>query len=347
MNDNDDWLSLTTEETLDPSLPICDPHHHLWAGRTGVTPQDYLLDDFLADINSGHNVVSTIFIECGTMFSTDGRIAFRPIGETQLANEVAAMSASGRYGNTRVAAGIVGTAYLNDGDSVGAVLDAQLATGGKRFKGIRQAAVSDNDPSVPNHRTNPPRELYGEQEIPRGFSHLAPRDLGFEAWCYHPTTPGTDRARTMFPGTTIILDHFGRPLGAGPYAGRVDEVFNSWREAILPLSRFPNVFAKLGGIAMEVNGHSWHTRHRPPGSQELLGATRRYYDYTIEIFGTDRCMFESNFPVDRISTSYNVLWECIQETDGVLLLARAGAAISRQRCKDLSFTLIPTAERLH
>ena len=313
MNDNDDWLSLTTEETLDPSLPICDPHHHLWAGRTGVTPQDYLLDDFLADIDSGHNVVSTIFIECGTMFSPDGPIAFRPIGETQFANEVAAMSSSGRYGKTRVAAGIVGTAYLSDGDSVGAVLDAQLATGGERFKGIRQAAVYDDDPSVPNHRTNPPRELYANRKFREGFAHLARRDLSFEAWCYHPQLPELTELAQTFPDTTIILDHFGGPLGVCRYAGRVDEVFDSWREAILPLSKCPNVFAKLGGIAMEVNGHSWHTRHRPPGSQELLDATGRYYDYTIEIFGTNRCMFESNFPVDRISTSYNVLWNAFKK----------------------------------
>lgn len=312
MNNNDDWLSLTTERTLDPSLPICDPHHHLWVQRTGSIPQRYLLDDYLADTNSGHNVVSTIFIECGTNFDTDGPVALRPVGETQFAIGVAAMSASGRYGKTRVAAGIVGTAYLSDGDNVAAVLDAQLATGGQRFKGIRQAVAHDDDPSVPNHRTNPPGELYANNKFRAGFAHLAPRNLSFEAWCYHPQIPGlTELART-FPDTTIILDHFGGPLGVGRYAGRDDEVFNDWREAILPLSRCPNVFAKLGGIAMEINGFSWHTHHSPPGSQELLDATRRYFDYTIEIFGTERCMFESNFPVDRVSTSYNILWNAFK-----------------------------------
>ena len=209
-------------------------------------PQRYLLDDYLADTNSGHNVVSTIFIECGTNFDTDGPAAFRPVGETQFAIGVAAMSESGRYGKTRVAAGIVGTAYLSDGDNVAGVLDAQLDTGGQRFKGIRQAAAHDDDPSVPNHRTNPPRDLYANGTFREGFAHLAPRNLSFEAWCYHPQIPGlTELART-FPDTTIILEHFGGPLGVGRYAGRDDEIFNDWREAILPLSRCPNVFSKLG-----------------------------------------------------------------------------------------------------
>ena len=304
---------MTTEDTLDPTLPICDPHHHVWVERTGVIPEHYLLEDYLVDIDSGHNVVSTIFIECGTMFNRDGPTALRPVGETQCVNDLAEKSATGRYGKTKVAAGIVGTAYLSDGDSVAAVLDAQLASGGKRFKGIRQAAAHDDDSSVPNHRTNPPRELYANRTFRQGFAHLAPRSLSFEAWCYHPQLPGlTDLAQT-FPDTTIILDHLGGPLGVGCYAGRDDEVFNEWQKAIVPLSRCPNVFAKLGGIAMEVNGFNWHTRHRPPGSQEFLDVTRRYFDYTIEIFGTERCMFESNFPVDRISISYNILWNAFKK----------------------------------
>ena len=208
MATNDDWLARTVEPALEPELPICDPHHHLWGFRTtGVAPR-YLLDDFLEDLSSGHNVVSTVFIECGAMFRADGPEELRPIGETEFANGIAAMSASGLYGPTRIAAGIVGTAYLDRGDEVAEVLDRQIAAGGGRFRGIREGAAWYESPDVPNHRTEPAPDMYLDSRFRAGFRHLAPRGLSFEGWCYHPQIPAlTDLART-FPDTTIVLDHF-------------------------------------------------------------------------------------------------------------------------------------------
>ena len=158
---NDDWLALTVEETLEPELPICDPHHHLWETRSGgyVSPR-YLLDDMLEDVNSGHNIVSTVFIECGTMFKADGPEALRCIGETEFVNGIRAMSASGRHGDCRIAAGIVGTADLKLGDAAAAVLDAQIAAGVGHFRGIRLGATWHESAEVPNHRTEPPKGLY-------------------------------------------------------------------------------------------------------------------------------------------------------------------------------------------
>src|ERR671923_1660465 len=150
---NADWLALTVEEALDPDLPICDPHHHLWDLRPGRLAPRYLLDEILADVQSGHNVVSTVFIECASMFKADGPEALRPVGETEFVDGIAAMSASGIYGPARVAAGIVGTADLRLGDAVAQVLDAHLAAGGGRFRGIRQMAAWDASDEVPNHRT--------------------------------------------------------------------------------------------------------------------------------------------------------------------------------------------------
>jgi predicted TIM-barrel fold metal-dependent hydrolase len=246
------------------------------------------------------------------MFKADGPEAMRPVGETEFVNGIAALSASGRYGKVRIAAGIVGTANLRLGDAVAAVLDAHLVAGGGRFRGIRLGATWDASDAVPNHRTNPPRGLLLRQDFRAGFAHLAPRQLTFEAWCYHHQIPEvTDLARA-FPETTIILDHFGGPIGIGPYAGKADAVYAQWRTAIRELATCPNVVAKLGGINMEVNGFGWHTQPRPPTSQELVAATRRYYDYTIEQFGVDRCMFESNFPVDKASCSYTVLWNAFK-----------------------------------
>ena len=314
MKPGPDWLSLTDEKTIDPLLTICDPHHHLWSNRSKSLPSTYLLDHFLSDIHAGeHNIVSSVFIECGTMFNTDGPIELRPVGETQFANSIADKSASGLYGPTQVAAGIVGTAFLSTGDGVASVLAAQLSAAGGRFKGIRQAAARNDDPLVPDHRTSPPKGLYTDKTFQAGFAHLAPRNLSFEGWCYHPQIPELTQLASAFPDTTIILDHFGGPLGVGRYADNLDDVFTEWCKAIGPLSERPNVYAKLGGLNMEINGFGWHTRSKPPGSDELLEATRRYYEHTINLFGTNRCMFESNFPVDRISCSYNVLWNTFKK----------------------------------
>ena len=309
---NDDWLAQVTEEVLEPGLPICDPHHHLWDGQTArVTPR-YLLDEIAADLATGHKVVSTVFIECGSMFKADGPEAFRPIGETEFVNGIAAMSASGRYGASRVAAGIVGTADLRLGAAVGEVLDAQIAAGGGRFRGIRRAAAWDADPLVPGHRTNPGPGLFRRDDFRVGFAQLAPRGLTFEAWCYHRQIPEVTELARAFPETTIILNHFGGPLGIGPYAGKAREVHAEWRPLIAELATCPNVVAKLGGINMEMNGFGWHERPRPPGSRELADATRHYYEFTIERFGAARCMFESNFPVDKASCSYPVLWNAFK-----------------------------------
>jgi predicted TIM-barrel fold metal-dependent hydrolase len=305
---NADWLALTIEEPIEPDLPICDPHPHLWDGETARVVPRYLLDEILEDTRAGHNIVSTVFIECGAMFKPDGPEALRPVGETEFVNGIAAMSASGLYGATRIAAGIVGTAQLRLGEAAAPVLDAQIAAGGGRFRGIRLGAAWDADPAVPNHRTRPPQGMLGQDDFRAGFALLAPRRLTFEAWCYHRQIPDVTALARAFPDTTIILDHFGGPPGVGSYAGRAGEVYTEWRGFITELATCPNVVAKLGGINMEVNGFAWHERPRPPSSQELTDATRPYYEYTIEKFGVDRCMFESNFPVDAVSCSYTVLW---------------------------------------
>ena len=305
---NHAWLAQTVEEPLDPGLPICDPHHHLWDRQPARVAPRYLLDEILEDVGAGHNVVSTVFIECGAMYRTDGPEALRPVGETEFVNGIATMSATGLYGKTRVAAGIVGTASLLLGDAVAAVLDAQIVAGGGRLRGIRRAAAWDADPAVPSHRTNPGPGLFSRDDFRAGFAHLARRELTFEAWCYHRQIPEVTALARAFPRTTIILNHFGGPLGVGVYAGKTEEVYAEWRAHIGELATCPNVMAKLGGINMEMNGFGWHERSRPPGSQELADATRRYYEFTIEKFGADRCMFESNFPVDKASCSYTVLW---------------------------------------
>jgi predicted TIM-barrel fold metal-dependent hydrolase len=291
------------EDVLEPDRPIYDPHHHLWdhPGRR------YLLDELLTDLGSGHNVVATVFVECMSMYRANGPQEMRPVGETEFVNGVAAMSASGGFGKTRVASGIVSFADLALGEQVGAVLDAHLAAS-PRFRGIRHAAGWEASDQVRNSHTNPPPGLLGGERFRRGFAELAPRGLTFDAWLYHPQLPELTDLAKAFPDTTIILDHFGGPLGIGPYDGRRAEVFSVWKTAIRALADCPNVVVKLGGLVMPLNGFRFHKREQPIGSIELAEATRDWYLHTIECFGVERCMFESNFPVDKVSVSYRVLW---------------------------------------
>ena len=305
-----DWLAQVREDILEPALPICDPHHHLW-DHPGSR---YLLDELLADTGSTdaqgarHNVVSTVFVECASMYRADGPEQLRCVGETEFVNGVAAMSDSGRYGDIRACAGIVSLADLCLGSAVREVLQAHVEAARGRFRGIRHAVSWHASDAIRNAHTHPVQGLLGDATFRAGFAELAPLGLSFDAWLYHTQIDELTALARAFPETTIILDHFGGPLGIGPYAGQADAVFADWRRAIDALAQCPNVVAKLGGINMAVNGFDWHKRAVPPTSEELAAATRRYYLHTIDRFGPSRCMFESNFPVDKVSCSYAVLW---------------------------------------
>ena len=311
-----DWLARTREAALEPDLPICDTHHHLWdfdfapptVDAPARIPNRYLLDDLLADLACGHNVVSTVFVECESMYRADGPEALRPVGETEFVAGIAAMSRSGGYGKTHVAAAIVGFADLMLGDRAAEVLEAHIAAAGGRFRGIRHSGAWDSSPQIRVSHKKPGQGIFANETFRAGFACLAPLEMSFEAWCYHPQIPEvTDLARA-FPNTTIILDHFGGPLGIGPYVDKRDDYFPRWKRDIEELAGCPNVAAKLGGLNMKVNGFGWHKREKPPGSEELAATTRAFYEHCIESFGAERCLFESNFPVDKTTCGYGVLW---------------------------------------
>jgi L-fuconolactonase len=309
VTERDAWLAQVVEEPLEPALPIIDPHHHLW-DHPGSR---YLLDEILHDTSSGHRVMQTVFVECMSMYRADGDAAMKPVGETEFVNGIAAQSASGGYGDTRIAAGIVSFADLSLGAAVEPVLRAHLVAAPARFRGIRHAGGFDASPAIRDSHTNPPAHLYKSPRFREGFGQLAKLGLVFDAWQYHPQMPELTELAHAFPDTKIILDHFGGPLGLGPYEGRRREVFDQWKRDIAELARCPNVVVKLGGINMPVNGFAWHKRSSPPTSDELVAATRHYYLHTIDRFGPSRCMFESNFPVDRVSCSYHVLWNAFKK----------------------------------
>jgi predicted TIM-barrel fold metal-dependent hydrolase len=315
----DEWLARRVEAILEPELPIVDPHHHLWE-RPGW---NYMLDDLLADTNSGHNIVGTVFVQCRSMHRADGPEEFRPVGETEFVNGIAAMSASGGYGITKICAGIVGHVDLRAGTHAGDVLEAHIRAGGGRFRGIRHITAWDADPELMNPAYAPPPGLMGDATFRQGFACLAPLNLTFDAWLYHPQIGDVAALARAFPGTGICLNHIGGPLAIGSYAGRREEVFSQWSAAIRDLALCPNVVVKLGGMAMRINGWDFHERAEPPSSVDLATAWKPYVDVCIEAFGASRCMFESNFPVDKGSYGYQAFWNACK------ILAKGASAAEK------------------
>ena len=303
------WLNSIVEEILDPGREICDPHHHLWH-RNGSR---YLLEDFLDDTRTGHNVLSTVYVECESMYSLDVAEEFAPVGETEFVQGVAAMSSSGGFGDCRVAKGIVGFADLRLGRAVKDVLESHIEAAPKRFKGIRHATGWHESSEIRNSHSNPKKSEMLTDSFLEGFGVLQELNLSFDAWCYHEQIPEIVKLASIYPETVIILDHFGGPLGIGPYEKQRDRVYENWKEAVSELASSDNVFFKLGGINMKLNGYNWHQRAHPPTSDQLVDLTGRYYEFCINRFGSKRCMFESNFPVDKASVSYHVLWNAYKK----------------------------------
>ncbi len=303
-----EWLAQTVEAILDPSLPIIDPHHHLWDH-----PQErYLLDDLLADTASGHDIRATIFVQCGAMYRAEGPEELRSLGETEFVTGAAAMSASGKYGPTRACAGIISMADLTLGDAVAPVLEAHLAIAGPRFVGVRNRTAWHPSPEIRSNLVSPPPGPLEHPAFHAGARRLAAMGLSLDVWAYHTQMPAVLALARAVPELRLVVDHVGGPLGVGPYAGRRTEVFPEWRRDMLALAALPNVNVKLGGLAMQVGGFNFHHQPKPPGSAALAEAWKPYMEPCIEAFGVNRCMFQSNFPVDKGMCSYPVIWNAFK-----------------------------------
>lgn len=304
----EDWLGSLVEPIFDPQIPLIDPHHHLW--DRAYYP--YLEPQFCADLESGHRVVATAFVECRAMHSDHGPQHLRPVGETAFVTDLAEAHARAMPGATNIAAAIIGYADLTLGAAVNEVLQAHIAAGRGRFRGIRNIAAWESTGTVQSTVYVSPEHLLYDARLREGFACLGPPGLTFESWIYHTQIDDlTDLARA-FPGTIVILDHIGGPLGIGPYRSRRDEVFADWTAAIQQLATCPNARVKLSGFGMQAFGFDFHERERPPSSEDIAAAIRPYVETCIEAFGADRCMFASNFPVDKSAFSYPVLWNAFK-----------------------------------
>ncbi len=295
------------EPIIEPDTAIIDPHHHLWPPNSRL---DYSVDDLVADTTSGHNITATVFIECRAGYRTDGPDHLRPVGETEFV-AAAADDLATRYPDAAPIGGIVAHADLTD-RRLDEVLDAHDDAAGGRFRGIRDALSRADDPAlmIPGRAA---ADKFADPGFLAGVRRLGQRGLTYDSWHYHWQNAELAAVARACPDTQIVLDHFGTPLGVGRWAGRREEVFQDWKTGLAEAAACENVVIKLGGLAMPDNGFGWHTAERPPTSDELVAAQGSYYQFAIEQFGPDRAMFESNFPVDKFSIGYPVLWNGLKK----------------------------------
>jgi len=303
----EDWLARHSEPALHPEWPLVDAHHHLWA-REGWP---YGAQDLLADIGQGHQVLATVFVQCRSFYFDTGPAEMRPVGETVHAAAVAAQSDATGSG-PRLCAGIVGYADLTLGASVRGVLEAHADAGQGRFRGIRHSTAWDADPVIANPELGSAARMLEAQAFRAGFAQLQPLGLSYDAWIYHPQIAELTALARAYPDTTIVLNHLGGPIGLDRFAGRHHEVYDDWRRSISALAACDNVYLKLGGLAMRIGGRQFHQADRPLSSHALAEAFQPWFEVALEAFGPMRCMFESNFPVEKASCGYTVLWNAFK-----------------------------------
>jgi L-fuconolactonase len=304
-----EWLASRHETALEPNIPVVDAHHHLYE-RVGLR---YLLEEMHQDLRSGHDIRATVYVQGRAMYREDASEELMPVGETEFANGIAAMSASGSYGRPRLCAGIVGYADLMLGDAVRPVLERHMAAAGGlaeeggRFRGIRRTVAWDEDDSLFNaHAYKTTENMMDSKSFRAGFLHLSKLGLTFDAWLLFPQIPRLTALARAFPETAIVLDHCGGPVRTGRFAGHSDDVFKEWKASLQALSQCPNVCVKLSGMGMHMYGFDWSSRDRAPSSEELANAWRPWIETCIESFGSSRCMYASNFPVDKGSYGYGI-----------------------------------------
>jgi len=301
------WLSQRVEDVLEPELAIVDAHHHLW--EEGGSP--YLLAEMRADVDDGHRIDATIFVQAHYGYRMDGPAHLASVGETE---KVAAIALSARKGGcaTRIADAIVAYADLMSGPLLAESLDSHEIAAEGTLRGIRHSVSRDENFPDGIVLRPAPAGLLADPDYRAGLTELGRRGLVYDAMLYHSQISELVAAAKAVPGTNIVLDHLGCILGVGPYEGQEKASFTRWRDDMRRLADCPNVAVKIGGFGMIICGARWHERALPPSSVELAEAWHPYVETCTELFGADRCMFESNFPVDKAMYSYRTLWNAFK-----------------------------------
>jgi predicted TIM-barrel fold metal-dependent hydrolase len=300
------WLDGRREPALDPDRRIVDPHHHFW-DRPGSR---YHLQEFLADMATGHRVVATVYVECGSFPRAEGPPELRPVGEIEFA--VAAAEEAARLNTgTAVCAAIVAGPDLTLGEGVDDVLDVMAEAAEGRLRGVRNTTAWHADPEI-RPPSNPPPALLRDSRMHAGIARVRARGLALDIWNYHTHLDEVRDLARSFPDLPIVLDHVGGLLGIGPFAHDRDAVVAEWSSRLGEVARCENVFLKFGGRGMRVAGARHHERPLPPSSEELAQAWAPVFNRCMDAFGPQRCLFESNFPVDKSMFSYAIVWNAFK-----------------------------------
>ncbi|MEM7080625.1 MAG: amidohydrolase family protein [Pseudomonadota bacterium] len=302
---DDVWLATLVEDVLEPELPIIDPHHHLWM-RNGYR---YLLPEFAVDLDSGHNIVATVFAECHSMYRVDGPPERHSLGETEFVRGQAAMSASGEFRPVRACDVMFGNVDLTLGEAVEPLLEAHMEAAGGRFRGVRISTGWHADDKI--HNVSQREALLLDPQVDAAIGVVDRLGLSLDCWLYHPQLDELARVADAHPDLTIVLNHVGSPILGGPYHGQTDAVFRDWKAAIIRLSARAKVFVKLGAMPIRMPDYTGD-RTLPPGSEEVAAAWRPWMETCIEAFGPARAMYESNFPVQKRWCSYQVCWNAFK-----------------------------------
>ncbi|WP_179403713.1 amidohydrolase family protein [Burkholderia guangdongensis] len=304
---NEEWLSRALpEKAIAPDLPIVDPHVHFWHHKSGYK---YFVEEFARDASeSGHNIEATVFIECNAFYRADGPEHLKCIGETEFAAGMGAMAESRKYTSVHAAAGIVGFADLTIGERVAETLHAHLDAANGRLKGIRQRAKWDPDPIVRGPTGADRAGLYLEPAFGNGIDMLTSMGLVFEASIFHPQIPDVTALARAHPDASVVLIHSGSPVGHSSYAGKEDETHAHWLASMRELAGCPNVSIKMGGLLMCLGNFDFTTESTPPTSAHLAELWRPYIEPCVELFGAQRCMAASNFPVEKAGCTYGAIW---------------------------------------
>ena len=307
-----EWLNQLIEDPILPNIPIIDPHHHLWDVGFGR----YYIEELLEDINSsGHNIVSTVYIMSSSntkIYSKDGLEEFKPLTEIEFATSEGKRADLIPNNKVKVNASIVGSVDLTYGNKLQPVLEKAVNISEGRLKGIRMLLASHTDPRISSGAVKSDLGLMLHPNFIDGAKCVQDANLSLDFWIYHTQLNEMEKIARALPDLTIILNHIGGPIHLGEYEGKQAATHREWRSAMMRLSRIPNINVKLGGLGMAVNGAKFHNSKFPPNSVQLSDVWKPWIYETIDMFGFDRCMFESNFPVDKGSCSYGALWNAFK-----------------------------------
>jgi L-fuconolactonase len=307
-----EWLNQLIEDPILPNIPIIDPHHHLWDVGFGR----YYIEELLEDINSsGHNIVSTVYIMSSSntkIYSKDGLEEFKPLTEIEFATSEGKRADLIPNNRVKVNASIVGSVDLTYGNKLQPVLEKAVNISEGRLKGIRMLLASHTDPRISSGAVKSDLGLMLHPNFIDGAKCVQDANLSLDFWIYHTQLNEMEKIARALPDLTIILNHIGGPIHIGEYEGKQAATHREWRSAMMRLSRIPNINVKLGGLGMAVNGAKFHNSKFPPNSVQLSDIWKPWIYETIDMFGFDRCMFESNFPVDKGSCSYGALWNAFK-----------------------------------